>query len=82
MIIGIALHDLHSFRVYTRNKTRRRLRGAFGIDSASFRARPGWLEDYEASQKAFRSCRVNVDGFPNVANGSRWFAEDPETFPN
>ena len=38
--------------------------------------------DYEASQKVFRRCRVNGDGFPNVANSSRWFAEDPEALPN
>ena len=62
MTIGIALHDLHSF----------------GELSASIHLPQGWLKDNEVSQKAFRSCRVNGDGFPNVANGSRCFAEDPD----
>ena len=33
-------------------------------------------------RKAFRRCRVSGDGFPDVANGSRWFAEDPKAIPN
>ena len=31
--------------------------------------------------KAFQKCQVSGDGFPNFANGSRWFAEDPRSHP-
>ena len=78
MMIGIALLDMHVYACVHETKLfHSSSSGVFGIDSASFKNRSGWLKNYEASQKAFRRCRVNVYGFPNVANGSRWFAKDP-----
>ena len=57
------------------NSSTRRLRGAFGIDSASFKGRSGWLNITKRRRKLSEDAEL-------MANGSRWYAEDPEAVTN